>query len=96
LIERTDRTSGWNRTFVAASTCALTPSPTTKHEKDTQMKKYLILAVLGLGACESQTEISAREQIDAACRAGNLQACAAVQQRVAAEGQNLALTLIGL
>lgn len=66
------------------------------HKKETLMKKYLILAVLGLSACETPTEISAREQIDAACRAGDLQACAAVQQRVAAENQNIALSMIGL
>jgi hypothetical protein len=53
------------------------------------MKRLLILAALGLSACETPAEISAREQLDAACMAGDLQACAAVQQRVAA--QNLAL-----
>lgn len=73
---------------------AATKNKTTK--KETRMKRYLILAVLGLSACESPTEISAREQIDAACRNGDIQACAAVQQRVAAENQNLALTMIGL
>ena len=60
------------------------------------MKKYMILAVLALSACESPAEISAREQLDAACMAGDLQACAAVQQRVAAENQSLAVTAIGL
>lgn len=59
------------------------------------MKRYLVLAVLGLSACESPAEISAREQLDAACVAGNLQACTAVQQRVAAENQALATTAAG-
>ncbi|WP_342076915.1 hypothetical protein [Yoonia sp. SS1-5] len=60
------------------------------------MKRYLFLAILGLSACETPAEISAREQIDAACLAGDLQACAAVQQRVAAENQALATTASGL
>ncbi|MFK7835727.1 MAG: hypothetical protein AB8B60_05855 [Sulfitobacter sp.] len=60
------------------------------------MKKLLLLAALGLSACETPAEISAREQLDAACMAGNLQACAAVQQRVAAENQALATSLQGL
>lgn len=60
------------------------------------MKRYLILMVIGLSACESPAEISAREQLDAACLDGNLQACAAVQQRVAAENQTLATTASGL
>lgn len=59
------------------------------------MKRYLILAVSALSACETPVEISAREQIDAACMAGDIQACAAVQQRVAAENQNLTLTTLG-
>ena len=59
------------------------------------MKRLLILAVLGVSACESPAEISAREQLDAACVAGDLQACAAVQQRVAAENQALATTALG-
>lgn len=59
------------------------------------MKKYLILAVISLSACETPAEISAREQLDAACVAGDLQACAAVQQRVAAENQALATTAAG-
>jgi len=67
-----------------------------KNEKETSMKKLLFLAILGLSACETPAEISAREQIDAACVAGNLQACAAVQQRVAADNQNLAITSLGL
>lgn len=65
-------------------------------QKDTPMKKLLLLAALGLSACETPAEISAREQLDAACMAGNLQACAAVQQRVAAENQALATSLQGL
>jgi len=65
-----------------------------KHKERHDMKRYVILAVLGLSACETPAEISAREQLDAACLAGNLQACAAVQQRVAAE--NLALATSSL
>lgn len=55
-----------------------------------------ILTVLGLisfaslSACASNAEIAARQQIDEACIAGNLQACAVVQQRVDAENQALA------
>lgn len=60
------------------------------------MKKFLLLAVLGLCACESPAEKSARQQLDAACLDGDLQACAAVQQRVAAENQALATTALGL
>lgn len=56
------------------------------------MKKYLVLAIVSLSACESPAEIAAREQLDAACLDGDLQACAAVQQRVAAENQSLATT----
>ena len=58
------------------------------------MKRYLVLAILGLSACETPAEISAREQLDAACMEGNLQACAAVQARVAAENQSLASTAL--
>jgi len=60
------------------------------------MKRYMVLAFLGLCACETPAEISAREQLDAACLAGNLQACAAVQQRVSADNQALATTMAGL
>lgn len=60
------------------------------------MKRYLVLAILALSACETPAETAAREQIDAACLAGDLQACAAVQQRVAAENQALATTAAGL
>lgn len=60
------------------------------------MKRYLILALLALCACETPAEISARKQVDAACVAGDIQACAAVQQRVAAENQALAITVLGL
>ena len=60
------------------------------------MKRLMILAVLGLCACESPAEISARNQLDAACVEGNLQACRAVQERVAAENQALATTVAGL
>ncbi len=59
------------------------------------MKRYLILAALALSACETPAEIAAREQLDAACMAGDLPACAAVQERVAAENQALALTALG-
>lgn len=65
-------------------------------QKETTMRPYLILAALCLSACETPAELSAREQIDAACMAGNLDACAAVQQRVAAENQALATTVSGL
>ncbi len=60
------------------------------------MKPYLFLAVLALSACESPAEIAAHEKIDAACLAGDLQACAAVQQRVAAENQAMATTAAGI
>jgi hypothetical protein len=60
------------------------------------MKRYFILAALALSACETPAEISAREQLDAACMAGDLQACAAVQQRVAAENQALAISVLSL
>ena len=60
------------------------------------MKRFLVLAILGLSACESPAEISARQQLDAACVAGNLQACVAVQERVAAENQAIATTALGL
>lgn len=59
------------------------------------MKKLIALAVLGLCACETPAEISARNQLDAACMNGDLQACMAVQQRVAAENQSLAITAAG-
>lgn len=60
------------------------------------MKKLIALAVFGLCACETPAEISARNQLDAACMNGDLQACMAVQQRVAAENQSLAITAAGL
>ncbi|RED10665.1 hypothetical protein POI8812_03474 [Pontivivens insulae] len=59
------------------------------------MKRSLILLLLALPACESPAEIAAREQLDAACIQGNLDACTAVQQRVAAENQTLAITAAG-
>ncbi len=59
------------------------------------MKRYFILAMMSLAACESPAEIAAREQLDAACLKGDLRACAAVQQRVAAENQALATTALG-
>ena len=60
------------------------------------MKKLMILAVLGLAACETPAERSARTQLDAACLNGNLQACRAVQERVAAENQVIATTAAGI
>ncbi len=63
-------------------------------ERETTMKRLLFLAVLGLCGCETPAEISARRQIDAACESGDLQACIAVQDRIAAEAQNLALSLL--
>ncbi len=60
------------------------------------MKKLAILAVLGLCACETPAEMSARTQLDAACLEGNLDACKAVQERVSAENQTMATTLSGL
>lgn len=60
------------------------------------MKKFLVLAVLGLCACETPAEISARQQLDAACVAGNLDACVAVQTRVTDQDRNLAITLAGI
>lgn len=59
------------------------------------MKKYAILAVLGLSACDSPAEISASRQLDAACMNGNIEACAAVQARVDARNQTLATTAAG-
>jgi hypothetical protein len=60
------------------------------------MKRYIMLAILGLSACETPAETAARTQLDAACLAGNLQACAAVQQRAATDNQTLAITAAGL
>ena len=60
------------------------------------MKKLMTLAVLGLCACETPAELAARNQLDAACINGDLQACRAVQERVAAENQALATTAAGL
>ncbi|MEP2980523.1 MAG: hypothetical protein ABJO86_13615 [Lentilitoribacter sp.] len=54
------------------------------------MKRFPIILLLGLAACASPVEISARKQIDDACIAGNLQACEAVERRAAAESQALA------
>lgn len=68
---------------------------TYKTTKVPNMKKFLVLAVLGLCACETPAEIAARTQLDAACVDGNLDACVAVQNRVTAEGRNLAITLAG-
>ncbi len=59
------------------------------------MKKLLTLAVLGLCACETPAEISARNQLDAACVNGDLQACRAVQERVAEETQPRRLLPLG-
>jgi len=41
------------------------------------MKRYLVLVILGLSACETPAELAARKQLDAACLDGNIQACAA-------------------
>lgn len=60
------------------------------------MRGFLVLSLLGLCACETPVETAAREQLDAACLDGNLQACAAVQQRAAADSQTLAITALGL
>lgn len=60
------------------------------------MKRYLLLAVLGLSACDSPAEIAASEKLDAACLEGNIQACAAVQRRVDARNQTLATSAAGL
>lgn len=59
------------------------------------MKRYLILAALGLSACDSPAEISASRQLDAACLDGNIEACAAVQRRVDSRNQTLATTAAG-
>ena len=59
------------------------------------MKRYLILAALALSACDSPAEIAASERLDDACLEGNIQACAAVQQRVNARNQTLATTAAG-
>jgi len=60
------------------------------------MKRYLVLVILGLSACETPAELAARKQLDAACLDGNIQACAAVQQRVDSQNQTLAITAAGL
>jgi len=61
------------------------------------VKKILYLAILGLcTACETPAEIAAREQIDSACIAGNLEACALVEQRTAAENQAAAIIIAGM
>ncbi|WP_299046587.1 hypothetical protein [uncultured Tateyamaria sp.] len=66
-----------------------------ENEKGKTMKKFLIIAALGLSACDSPAEIAASDQLDAACLNGNLQACAAVQQRVNARNQTLATSAGG-
>ena len=78
------------------STPCCEETQTKMKTKVSYMKNVLVLALVGLCACESPAEISAREQLDAACVAGNLDACVAVQNRVTAEGQNLAITLAGV
>ncbi len=78
------------------STLCCKETQTKMKTKVSYMKNFLVLALVGLCACESPAEISAREQLDAACVAGNLDACVAVQNRVTAEGQNLAITLAGV
>ena len=59
------------------------------------MKRYLLIAVLGLSACDTPAEIAASEKLDEACLAGDLQACAAVQQRVNARNQTYVATAAG-
>ncbi|MCY4334691.1 MAG: hypothetical protein OXC60_08470 [Litoreibacter sp.] len=59
------------------------------------MKRYIILAVLGLSACDSPAEIAAAKQLDEACLKGNIEACAAVQRRVDSRNQTLATTAAG-
>ncbi|MGH1414575.1 MAG: hypothetical protein ACRBB0_13865 [Pelagimonas sp.] len=59
------------------------------------MKRYIILAILGLSACDSPAELAASQKLDDACLDGNIQACAAVQQRVNARNQTLATTTAG-
>lgn len=59
------------------------------------MKKYVILVVLVLSACDSPAEIAASDRLDAACLQGNIEACAAVQRRVDARNQSLATTAAG-
>jgi len=67
-----------------------------KRSKDPNMKKFLVLAVIGLSACETPAEISARQQLDAACASGNLDACVAVQDRAIANERNVAIILSGV
>ncbi len=69
------------------------PKSSGKNEKRKPMKKYLFLAILGVSACDTPAEKSAREQIDAACLAGKFEACVAVQERRAAEDLSLATML---
>lgn len=59
------------------------------------MKKFIVLAILALSACDSPAEIAASRQLDAACLNGNIEACAAVQGRVDARNQTLATTAAG-
>ncbi|WP_425037317.1 hypothetical protein [Primorskyibacter sp. S187A] len=59
------------------------------------MKRYLILAVLALSACDSPAEIEASRKLDAACMEGNIEACAAVQRRVDSRNQTLATSAAG-
>ena len=59
------------------------------------MKKYIILAALGLSACDSPAEIPAARQLDEACVQGNIEACAAVQRRVDSRNLTLATTSLG-
>ena len=51
------------------------------------MKKYLFLIALAASACDTPAEIAAARKLDAACLDGNIEACAAVQERVNARVQ---------
>ena len=45
------------------------------------MKRIALIALLALSGCETPEEATARAQISAACEAGDLQACAFLQQQ---------------
>ena len=68
---------------------------TKDNQEGLTMKRYLILAAIGLSACDSPAEIAAGKKLDAACLEGDIQACAAVQRRVDARNQSIATTAAG-